>query len=265
MTRIVQERAWTSFAMLPIVGLVAGIFSSIITSIGTGGAPIGSLAIGSAYSGIAIGVIALPFWALVLVRRPAAWRVAVYLAIVAIPSGLLSATGVRSSWEDAHSRYDDGVIPGPPPTVAAWIVSIAGSVVIAAVVAFCVAWPTLRAAPLGARDEVAPRGIQLLRGARHLLWTVPLTLILCAPLWVFAAISLCGISGCSGGGFGVSTIGRGTTWLLCAVIGGLLTLPIALVPWLRPWWARIGIALVVGAAAGGLIALSFYGELPVGR
>jgi hypothetical protein len=38
----------------------------------------------------------------------------------------------------------------------------------------------------------------------HLLWAEPLALPFAAVAWMWAAISRCGVSGCRGGGFGVS-------------------------------------------------------------
>ena len=38
--------------------------------------------------------------------------------------------------------------------------------------------------------------------ARKLWWTVPLSVLLSLPQWMVASFAWCGISGCSGGGFG---------------------------------------------------------------
>lgn len=85
----------------------------------------------------------------------------------------------------------------------------------------------------------------------HLLWTVPVAIIVSVPLWFWAGLSWCGISGCSGAGFGISRESQSTAWIALAISGVVMALAIGLVPWLRPLFARIGIAIV----AGGLFVL----------
>jgi hypothetical protein len=88
------------------------------------------------------------------------------------------------------------------------------------------------------------------RYVRHLRWTLPLAVLLSVPQWLVASFAWCGISGCSGGGFGVST---GTEWLavtLCAVNGFILAVAVFSVPWLYPTGRRALIALAAGILFG---------------
>lgn len=82
---------------------------------------------------------------------------------------------------------------------------------------------------------------------KHLWWTVPLAIVLGLPLWALAGFSWCGISGCSGGGFGVTSSLVGTA-VTCTIVAGLLMfVAIAAVPWFRPVVGRLFIALGIGA------------------
>lgn len=88
------------------------------------------------------------------------------------------------------------------------------------------------------------------RNVRHLWWTVPLAVLLSLPQWLVAGFAWCGISGCSGGGFGVST---GTEWLavtLTVVNGFILAVAVFAVPWLYPTGKRALIALAAGTLFG---------------
>lgn len=84
----------------------------------------------------------------------------------------------------------------------------------------------------------------------HLLWAIPLAAVISLWLLFQAAIAECGISGCGGGGFGVATGERGMVPLLTWGIGVAWLLILAAAPWLRTWWLRCAIALVVGLAIG---------------
>ena len=50
------------------------------------------------------------------------------------------------------------------------------------------------------RDRAVVRPRRLL----HLLWTVPLAVALSLLPMLYGGINICGVSGCTGGGFGVS-------------------------------------------------------------
>ncbi|MDQ0692197.1 hypothetical protein [Arthrobacter sp. W4I7] len=82
--------------------------------------------------------------------------------------------------------------------------------------------------------------------ARQLWWTVPLAVLLSLPQWLVAGFAWCGISGCSGGGFGVAT---GTEWvavILSVVNGVILAVAVFAVRWLYPTRQRALIALAAG-------------------
>jgi hypothetical protein len=85
---------------------------------------------------------------------------------------------------------------------------------------------------------------------RHLWWTVPLAVLLSLPQWLVAGFAWCGISGCSGGGFGVAT---GTEWVavsLSCVNGLIFAVAVFAVPWLHPTRKRAVIAITAGALFG---------------
>jgi hypothetical protein len=90
----------------------------------------------------------------------------------------------------------------------------------------------------------------------HLLWTVPLALVLSYPLWVLAAFTWCGISGCSGGGFGVDTGSAGIA-IKCTILAGvLMAVAIAAVPWSRPWPRFLVIRLIIAVGIGTAYAIA---------
>jgi hypothetical protein len=65
---------------------------------------------------------------------------------------------------------------------------------------------------------------------KHLWWTVPVAIVLGLPLWVLAGLSWCGISGCSGGGFGVDSR-HADIAVTCTISSGvLMSVAIAAVP-----------------------------------
>jgi hypothetical protein len=94
------------------------------------------------------------------------------------------------------------------------------------------------------------------RPGLHLLWTVPVGIALGLPFWAWAGLSWCGISGCSGGGFGVHTDSVGDA-IACTIVAGLLlATAIAAVPWFRPFVGRLAISVVIAsgyAIAGAII------------
>lgn len=95
-----------------------------------------------------------------------------------------------------------------------------------------------------------PREYGINSKVRSLLWTVPLAFMLSLPSWFVAAFAWCGISGCSGGGFGVST---GTQWLaitLSVLNGVICAVAVFTVPWLYPTRRRALVALIAGALFG---------------
>ena len=82
---------------------------------------------------------------------------------------------------------------------------------------------------------------------RNLLWVVPGAVLLSLPQWLVASFAWCGISGCSGGGFGVA---RGGEWIavsLSAVNGLIFAVAVFVVPWLYPTGRRVLVSLTAGA------------------
>ena len=96
-------------------------------------------------------------------------------------------------------------------------------------------------------SETAPKP----RTWLHLLWALPIPVIVSAVLLISALWDFCGINGCTGGGFGISRdVGAAIGNL--APIPFLIGLPTFLVPWSPTRWARAVVALVTGIAFAGL-------------
>jgi hypothetical protein len=107
-----------------------------------------------------------------------------------------------------------------------------------------------------------PRAGKSKRAGLPLLWALPLALIVGISTWIPTDIALCGISGCGGGGFGVSWDPVGG--LIGLAIGGaLVALPIVLVRWTTNRALRVATAATIGvvfAVAGWiyLVPLALY-------
>lgn len=89
--------------------------------------------------------------------------------------------------------------------------------------------------------------------ALHLLWIAPVICVAGFVLFVYAHISKCGISGCGGGGFGVSADPIGTIGAM-AVAGLIAGALLAFVPWslnrlIRATVAVVGAVLVCATIA----------------
>lgn len=117
-----------------------------------------------------------------------------------------------------------------------------------------IGWRGIRvsAAPVNGSSPDGPglRTHGVNRSVRNLFWTVPLAFVLSLPQWLVAGFAWCGISGCSGGGFGVAT---GTEWLaisLSIVNGIILAMAVFLVPWLYPTGKRAFVAVIAGTLFG---------------
>jgi hypothetical protein len=83
------------------------------------------------------------------------------------------------------------------------------------------------------------------------LWrAVPLAVLLSLPQWMVARFAWCGISGCSGGGFGVATGSEWIAVILSAVNGVILAAAVFAVRWLYPTGKRALIALAAGTLFG---------------
>ncbi|MET4589727.1 hypothetical protein ABIA70_001324 [Arthrobacter sp. 754] len=112
--------------------------------------------------------------------------------------------------------------------------------------------------PESAADQVArPRGVN--QNTKNLLWAVPLAVGLSLPQWLVARFSWCGISGCSGGGFGVSTGSEWVAILLSVVNGFILAVAVFAVRWLYPARTRALIAVAAGTLFGLLGAAITHG------
>jgi hypothetical protein len=81
------------------------------------------------------------------------------------------------------------------------------------------------------------------RRSLHLLWSLPLALVPGYLLASLARFDRCGIDRCLGdpGGFESSSAPNGVA---ASVTAGLLMFAaLAITPWLRPFWLRLGIGL----------------------
>ena len=153
---------------------------------------------------------------------------------------------------DSSSPPSPGVLS--PTAVLYYLGYLALSVVNAALfrwIILSVRKPVPAADTPGALPEdpvVTMRGVT--RNVRNLWWTVPLAVLLSLPQWFVAGFAWCGISGCSGGGFGVYT---GAEWLaitMTVVNGFILAVAVFAVPWLYPTRRRALIAIAAGTLFG---------------
>lgn len=94
-----------------------------------------------------------------------------------------------------------------------------------------------------------PRGVN--ENVKQLWWAVPLAVGLTLPQWLVASFAWCGISGCSGGGFGVSTGSEWVAVILSVVNGLIVAVAVFAVRWLYPARKRA----LIAAAAGTLFGL----------
>lgn len=84
-------------------------------------------------------------------------------------------------------------------------------------------------------------------GALHLLWALPVALVAAVAVTVVAGFAACGVSGCSGGGFGPEGGRPLVAAVLVLVAGGVLATPVLLAGWSRRSSVRLGAAVVVAA------------------
>ncbi|KIS28651.1 hypothetical protein TV39_04490 [Arthrobacter sp. SPG23] len=92
-----------------------------------------------------------------------------------------------------------------------------------------------------------------------LWWAVPLAVLLSLPQWMVASFAWCGVSGCSGGGFGVATGSEWIAVILSAANGLILAVAVFGVRWLYPTGKRALIALAAGTLFGLLGAAVTHG------
>lgn len=96
----------------------------------------------------------------------------------------------------------------------------------------------------------------------HLLWSIPAAVAYAAVPLFLASLEKCGISGCSGGGYGVSYGDPVVTMSLVLVAVGILVTPIIAVPWIRSWKVRLVTAVIIGVP---LLIVLFAVLMPPGR
>ncbi|POH64967.1 MULTISPECIES: hypothetical protein [Cryobacterium] len=111
------------------------------------------------------------------------------------------------------------------------------------------------------RSRYVTNGLQS-RQALHLLWAVPVVILISLPAAAVAGISWCGISGCSGGGYGLDTSDAGLAVRACIFAAVVMTVPFALIAWLKPRTVRIVVALAIGTLWGLLVAVVTHGIFP---
>ncbi|MDQ0665452.1 hypothetical protein QFZ35_003950 [Arthrobacter ulcerisalmonis] len=149
-----------------------------------------------------------------------------------------------------------GTAGGPSPTTVLYYL---GYILLAVVNAGVFRWvvrSARRRAPVPARMPGTPPSIPAMRlrgvtpDARKLWWSVPLAVLLSLPQWMVASFAWCGISGCSGGGFGVATGSEWIAVILSAVNGVILAVAVLAVRWLYPTRNRAVIALAAGTFFG---------------
>lgn len=110
---------------------------------------------------------------------------------------------------------------------------------------------------MGHQSGTRPSGIEKSRWS-PLWWALPLAFVLALPLWWAAGFFMCGISGCSGGGFGVTDIGRGSVLPILAVSGAVLALPVVLTHWHPRRTVRLAVGLGVAVTWAGVNAIWMY-------
>lgn len=94
-----------------------------------------------------------------------------------------------------------------------------------------------------------------------LWWALPLAFVFALPLLALASLEMCGISGCTGGGFGVTDIGRGAVIPILAVSGLVLGLPLVLTRWHPRLGVRLAVGLGVAVIWTGVMTLGQYSQV----
>lgn len=95
-------------------------------------------------------------------------------------------------------------------------------------------------------------------GPLHLLWALPVALAAAIVITVVAGIAACGVSGCSGGGFGPVGDRRLLAAVLLLVAGAVLATPLVVVGWARRRTVRLeaAAAVAVGWAASAWLTIT---------
>jgi hypothetical protein len=84
----------------------------------------------------------------------------------------------------------------------------------------------------------------------HWLWTLPLAAATSVIAVFIGAINICGVSGCTGAGFGVSYGDEYINWLCAAYIAAAFTAAIGGIPCMRPSWVFLLVGAIIGIAIG---------------
>ena len=88
-----------------------------------------------------------------------------------------------------------------------------------------------------------PAGFSIV--AFHLLWTVPLALLIGFPLWVAARLGWCGYGGCFGSHEPDQqanvVLGIGLAVMCALLLIAAITIPL----WFHPWWVRLIAAILL--------------------
>jgi hypothetical protein len=100
-------------------------------------------------------------------------------------------------------------------------------------------------------EEQADRAVRQRWLGGALLWALPLAVIVGMGIWIPTDIALCGVSGCLGGGFGVSWNPLGGVIGLAAS-GATAALPLVLIR----WTTNRAFRWVIAAASGLIFALA---------
>lgn len=94
----------------------------------------------------------------------------------------------------------------------------------------------------------------------HLLWTLPLAVAASALPFFYGAINVCGVSGCTGGGFGVSYGSEAAIWACAIAIALFFGLAVGAVPWARPHRVHLVAGAIVGFAVGAVLLIGWLGS-----
>jgi len=94
----------------------------------------------------------------------------------------------------------------------------------------------------------------------HLLWTIPLAVAASALPFIYGAINICGVSGCTGGGFGVSYGPEAANWACAIVIALLVSVAIGAIPWATPHRVHLATGAIVGFVVGAVLIAGWLGS-----
>ena len=95
------------------------------------------------------------------------------------------------------------------------------------------------------RTQLAKKSVGFSIAALHLLWTVPLALLIGFPLWFAARLGWCGFGGCWGPTANSLELEYGSGVVLAVVSAGLVFAAVAVPHWVRPWGVRWVIAILL--------------------